>query len=281
MTPGRRVVLCADDFGMTEGVSRGILELAAQGRLSATGAMTSFPWWPRLAPDLLPLRGKLGIGLHLNLTTGAPLGPMPTIAPAGRFPTFRDLLARALAGRLSRSEIMAEFIRQLHAFEDVAGQAPDFVDGHQHVHVLPTIRQALFAALHERGYTVQPWLRDPSDRIPAILGRRVAADKALVVRALSLGFRRMAATRGFKTNDGFSGFSSFDRNVRADLVIGQAFTALGPRPVVMCHPGYVDDELRTLDPVVETRADELAFLASNRFAGLLADAKIILSPWPM
>src|SRR6476659_7718062 len=70
------VVLCADDFGLTEGVSRGILELAETARISATGAMTNMPARRRSAPGLQPLKGRIGIGLHLNLTTGAPIGPM-------------------------------------------------------------------------------------------------------------------------------------------------------------------------------------------------------------
>ena len=79
-------VLCADDFGLADGVSQGIVELAEAGRLSATGAMTNMPGWRRAAPDLKPLRGRIGIGLHLNLTAGSPLGAMPQLAPSGTFP---------------------------------------------------------------------------------------------------------------------------------------------------------------------------------------------------
>src|SRR5919112_15611 len=86
----RSVVLCADDFGLADGVSRGIVELAAMGRLSATGAMTNMPGWRRAAADLTPLEGQIAVGLHLNLTTGSPLGPMPQVAPSGLFPALRD-----------------------------------------------------------------------------------------------------------------------------------------------------------------------------------------------
>ena len=92
------VVLCADDFGLTEGVSRGILELARMGRLSATSAMTNCPAFPRMAPGLADLDG-VAVGLHLNLTTGEPLGPMPAFAPAGGFPEVREVVRRAFTGR--------------------------------------------------------------------------------------------------------------------------------------------------------------------------------------
>ena len=66
-------ILCADDFAMTEGVSRAILDLLAQGKLTSTGAMTNRPHWRRLAPELSAFVGKADLGLHLNLTCAAPL----------------------------------------------------------------------------------------------------------------------------------------------------------------------------------------------------------------
>ena len=104
----RSAVLCADDFGLTDGVSRGIVELAAMRRLSATGAMTNMPGWRRAAPDLKLLRGRIDIGLHLNLTTGSPLGPMPNLAPSGGFPPLKELLPRALRRGLNGDEIAGE-----------------------------------------------------------------------------------------------------------------------------------------------------------------------------
>ena len=68
---------------MTEGISRAIGELAAAQRLSATSVMVNSPHWPAAAPRLRAHRGHLSIGLHLNLTLGTPVGPMPRLAPAG------------------------------------------------------------------------------------------------------------------------------------------------------------------------------------------------------
>lgn len=279
MPANHRVVLCADDFGLTEGVSRGILELADQGRISATGVITTCPWAQRLGPDLGRLAGSLGIGLHLNLTTGEPLGRMDGLAPNGTLPAFGELLPKAIAGRLPLHEIAAEIGRQLRAFQEVFGRMPDFVDGHQHVHVLPGIRPTLLAVLAREGRR-RPWLRDPSDRIDAIARRRLSMLKAVVVAALALGFRREARAAGFETNAGFSGFSPFDPRIPAATVFERSFLALGRRPVVMCHPGHVDEDLRRLDPVVETRPQELAYLASERFADLLEAAGATLIPQP-
>ena len=61
-------------------------------------------------------------------------------------------------------------------------------------------------------------------------------------------------------------------------MFGEAFSHLGPHPVVMCHPGYVDDELRALDPVVDSRIEELNYLRSDAFWELLEQRGLRLSP---
>ncbi|MFC5395790.1 ChbG/HpnK family deacetylase [Bosea vestrisii] len=256
----RSFVLCADDFALTEGVSRSILELLAAGRLSATGAMTNRPHWPRLANELAAFSGKADLGLHLNLTCAAPLVAMPTVAPSGTLPKLGELAPLALRSGAARAEIGAEIARQLDAFEQHLGRAPDFVDGHQHAHVLPGIRHQVLDALVVRYPAGSVYLRDPSDSIAAIRARGVAVGKALTVAGLATGLRHAAARRGIPTNRGFSGFSPFDprRDFARDL---EAFLVQpGPAHLVMCHPGHVDDELVTLDPVVATRPLEHAAL---------------------
>lgn len=267
----RSFVLCADDFAMTEGVSRSILELLAAGRLSATGAMTNRPHWPRLAGELADFSGRADLGLHLNLTCAAPLSAMPTVAPSGALPRLGELASLALRSAAAREEIAAEVARQLDAFEQRLGRAPDFVDGHQHVHVLPGIRRAVLDAVETRYPAGAVYLRDPSDSLAAIRARGVAVGKALIVAGLAAGLGRAAARRGIPTNRGFSGFSAFDdrRDFAGDLA--RFLIQPGPAHLVMCHPGYVDDELAALDPVVATRPLEHAALMVFAPEGLRID----------
>ena len=98
-------VLCADDYAMTAGISRGILDLLALGRLSATGAMTNRPHWPEWASSLLDFDGRADLGVHLNLTCGRPLRAMPTFAPGGALPKLPAVLKLAMLGRLPAAEI--------------------------------------------------------------------------------------------------------------------------------------------------------------------------------
>jgi predicted glycoside hydrolase/deacetylase ChbG (UPF0249 family) len=259
---GRTIILCADDFGLSAGVSDGILELAEQGRLSATSAIVTLARWPGDAQRLAKVRRHVAIGLHVNLTLGAPLGPMPSVAPKGSLPPLPHLLARALSGRISTAEVAAEVSRQIARFEAEVGFAPDHVDGHQHVHALPGIRQGFLSALQSRFPEGGPLVRNP-----AAQWRKArtfnGALKTLVLAALARGFKQACHARGFATNDSFSGVSSFSRDVPFADELQLALGSGSQRHLVMCHPGHADAELSRLDPIVMRREDEFAALMSN------------------
>jgi chitin disaccharide deacetylase len=267
---GRRgFVLCADDYALSPSVSRGIVEALAAGRISATSVLTTRPSWPEAAAALPAFAEQADIGLHLNLTLGAPLGAMPQLAPQGMMPGIDRLIRASWRRNLPEDEIRGEIARQLDAFQAALGRPPDFVDGHQHVHVLAGIRGWLLDALAERGLAERLWLRDCADRPWRILARRLQAGKALAVARLARGFADEAAARGFAVNRGFAGFSGF-----GGTDYGREFGAYlrlpGERHLVMCHPGWVDAELVALDPVTQSREAELRFLLSARFAATLA-----------
>ncbi len=221
-------ILCADDYGMTEGVSRGLLETAAAGRISAASAMSSLPDWRRAARDWAAARPAVDLGLHVTLTAGAPLGAMPRLAPGGEFPGLAALAAAAISRRLPHEEIEAEIVRQIDAFCDALGAPPTHVDGHQHVHVLPGVRRALFAALSRRGLSHLP-VRDSSDAPGRIARRRAQSAKALKVNALATGFRRAARRAGHDVNQGFAGYSDFSPDRYDARQFGAYLVAPGPR----------------------------------------------------
>lgn len=272
-------VLCADDFALTEGVSRSILELLAARRLSAAGAMTNRPHWRRLASEFGRHAEQADLGLHLNLTCAAPLSVMPRIASQGLLPSLPQLARAAATAPAARREIAAEIDRQLDAFEDAMGRAPAFLDGHQHVHVLPGVRRAVLDALQRRYPAGSVYLRDPSDTIGAIRARGVATGKALVISALGRGLAQAARRRGIPVNRGFSGVAPFDpaADFRKDLA--RFLIRPGPAHLVMCHPGFVDAELEQLDPVIATRPlEHAALLAFAPPSGLVMRRFAELSP---
>ena len=268
--PGFSFALCADDYALTPGVSDGILALLEARRITATSVMTTRPHWRAAAPALRAHRDRADIGLHFDLTLGPSLGRLPRLAPDGRLPALSRLLALALAGRIDAQEIRAELGRQLDAFEAEFGRLPDYVDGHQHVHMLPGIRDAVLDEMSARGLTGKIWLRDSTDRTAAILSRAVEARKALIVAMLGAGFARAARARGFALNRGFSGFSAFDPARPFARDVASYLRAPGPAHLVMCHPGHADAMLAGLDPATGSREAELAFLLSDEFLAVLA-----------
>lgn len=259
--------LCADDYAITAGVSRGIREALDAGALTATSVMTTSACWPDEAVALRRFAEVADIGLHLNLTLGRPLAAMPMLAPGGTLPSVGALIRRSCLGSLPQVEIAAEIDRQCERFNAVFGRPPDHVDGHQHVHVLPGVRTPLLATLARRGW--HPWIRNSGDSPGRIVARREAVPKALMVAALAGNTARRAEAKGFIGNDGFAGFSSFDPSRAYRDAFGRFIAFAGRRHLVMCHPGYVDEELRAIDPVTDTREDELAFLLSGDYPALL------------
>lgn len=262
----RNIVLIADDFAISEGVSEGIAQLAHARRLSGTSALVTLPRWLRDGVELAALRDHVAIGLHVNLTLGAPLGPMRGLAPSRVLPDIGTLIKGALTRRIDQDEVEAEISRQLVHFADITGHKPDFIDGHQHTHALPVIRGALIAAVARfyRDGMHKPLIRVPGDTLRVIMSRPGARAKALLLAGLSAGFSSTLATAGLPANDSFAGVTGFgasDADVRRDLAA--AAQGSGRLHLVMCHPGQPSAELAELDPITTRRAAELAVLAQD------------------
>lgn len=270
---GALFCLCADDFGLSEGVSRGILAALAADRLSAVSVMTTRPSWRTAARELARSARPADLGLHLNLTLAEPLTKMPKLASSGQLPTLADLFGAAEAGRLEAgtlyAEIAEEIAAQLYAFAVAFGRFPDFVDSHQHVHVLPGIRRALFEVLEAKGLAGEAWLRNPGDHPWRILRRQIGIKTALEMNRLARPFVAEAHAHGFAVNEGFSGFAADSGERRYAVDFAHYLVAPGPAQLIMCHPGHDDDLSIRLDGKTGSREQELAFLLSPQFDACL------------
>jgi len=276
--PPRRIWLCADDYGMAEGVNRAIRDLISRGRLNATSVMMVGAAIGRAEAaalqDIAASSPRCAIGLHATLT--APFRPLtmhfrPT--DGGLFLPFPKLLRAGLLRRLDPEMIEYELLAQLAAFKELFGRAPDFVDGHQHAQLFPGVRDAFLRAVKEAAPTA--WVRQGGRLQP--LAKRLGAPKALVLDVLSARFRNRAAVAGIPFNAAFAGAYDFSKAPDFAVLMGEFLNGLPDGGLVMCHPGFVDETLESLDPLTSQREAEHAYLASDRFPTLLAANRVTLS----
>jgi chitin disaccharide deacetylase len=254
--PWNKVILCADDYAISGGVSDAIEQLVEVGHLSATSAIVTGRNWHRHGARLARIRERIAVGLHLNFTLGAPLGSMDSLALKAQFPTIGELSCRALCRKMDAHEIAAETERQIARYMEVVGELPDFFDGHQHAHALPGVRRGVLAALADRFATGFVLVRDPADNFRAIVRRGAATRKAIGIALLAHGFGEACRRAGVRTNVGFSGFMNFGTAASYAEEFPRFFICPGPHHLIMCHPGFSDAELARLDPITGRREEE-------------------------
>lgn len=276
--PPRRIWLCADDYGLAEGVNRAIRDLISRGRLNATSVMVVGAAIGRAEvaalQDAAAGSPRCAIGLHATLT--APFRPLTMhFRPlnGGLFLPFPAMLRSGLLRRLDPGLIEDELAAQLATFKELFGRAPDFVDGHQHAQLFPQVRDAFLRAAKEAAPAA--WVRQGGRR--QRLARRLGAPKALVLDTLSAQFRKRATAAGIAFNPAFAGAYDFSKAPDFAALMAEFLDGLPDGGLVMCHPGFVDETLESLDPLTTQREAEHAYLAGGRFQELLAANKVTLS----
>ena len=146
----KKLIVNADDYGRTPGVSRGILAAHRDGIVTSTTVMVNQPGIEEQLPQALACPG-LGVGLHLVFTAWRPVLP-PEAVPGlvdgnGLFLEQHDVWARA--ERIPLDQLQAELAAQLERFTGLAGRLPDHLDCHHFVHLYPPFFQ-LYAGLAAR-----------------------------------------------------------------------------------------------------------------------------------
>jgi len=278
----RRIWLCADDYGISPSVSLAIRDLAARGRINATSVMVLAPSFHRAeanALDMLNTSGpRVSIGLHITLT--APFRPLSQAFKPTRDGAFLPLMKMGVESflrRLDPAALVEEIAAQLRQFVDLFGRAPAFIDGHQHVQLFPQVRDAVLKVAQESAPSA--WLRQSGTA--SSLFEITRNRKGLPLDLMSWSFRRRAAALGVKTNPGFAGAYEFRDDVDFATLFRRFLDRLPDGGLVMCHPGFVDAELRRLDPLTILREREYAYFCSDAFPEVLASQGLVLAPASM
>lgn len=160
--PPRRIVINADDFGLSHGINEGILALMEKGVVGSTSLMVNFP---DSAQALQLVKEKnLTAGWHFTLSLGRPVSDPSTIPSLvqndGSFYPVKHLLLRCLLRRVRAADVRREIEAQWRCFED-AGVRPAHIDGHQHCHIFPVVRDAVRNLVAEHNI---PMVRLPVER---------------------------------------------------------------------------------------------------------------------
>jgi predicted glycoside hydrolase/deacetylase ChbG (UPF0249 family) len=260
------LVVMADDYGISPGVSAGILDLLDDGDVDGTTAMTLFPEWEQDGPSLR--RWAATTGVHLTLTDHPPL--TRSFAPQGRLPPLSTLALSAYTRTLDPKTVHAELSAQIARYRDVVGHAPRTLDGHHHVHQLPVVRDVVVALAKQHGCSVRTCWTSPR----AILATGVHVAKATGLALSAVALRRTAAHHGVPTNAGFLGVYDFDGDFEALALRWLASARAGT--VWMTHPGYSDATLAVRDRVTTARDAELAALRSPAVRAKVAQIRSLL-----
>jgi chitin disaccharide deacetylase len=269
LLPVRRLIIHADDFGLTPAVTRGILEAHAAGIVTSTSVMVGTPGWEDAAA-VLPQIPSLDVGLHLNLLVGSPVTDARTIRNprTGRFLPLSSLVARALAGRIDADEVRAECAAQLRHIQATSAQARvTHVDSHRHTHILPGVWEAVQALAKAEGIH----MRVPSESWRVARTGNLAAQ--LHRTAVSMSAWRPTAVRTVHfTGLTLSGGDDFEAGILRTL------DGLDPGVTeLMVHPGHIDPPLATVDGYTWQRERELTALLAPAVANRLARGDIGLT----
>jgi predicted glycoside hydrolase/deacetylase ChbG (UPF0249 family) len=248
MTPVKRLIVNADDFGRTAGINRGVVEAHERGIVSSATMMVNYAPAAEAA-DLARKNPSLGVGLHVALTGGPPALP-PAQIPSlvdfqGRLPPKPDGLGDANPG-----EVLAEVRAQLRRFRELMGRDPTHMDSHHHSH------------------------RESSAVLDALV--TLAWETGLPIRNASPAVKERLRREGIRTTDHFVE-EFYDKGATLEGVVRILGDLQPGTTELMCHPAVVDEELRGTSGYAEPRTRELEVLTSHDVRQTLQAAGIHLT----
>jgi hopanoid biosynthesis associated protein HpnK len=243
-----RLIVNADDFGLTAGVNRAIIELHRAGVLTSATLMARAAATQE-AIELALSTPSLGVGCHVVLVDGEPVLPpqqLPTLMDSrkGRFhPALSAFLMRLFTGRIRASEIEAEAAAQIALLQS-RGLRLTHIDTHKHTHMFPAVLRPVLRAAQAAGIRAVRNPFEPAWSVKATANspwmRR--AQVSLLRSGLEASFRRIAAEEGFATTDGAIGVLATGTLQAATLASLLRKIPEGTWELVT-HPGYYDDDL--------------------------------------
>ncbi len=272
----RRLIVNADDFGMTRGINRAIVEGSRNGIITSTTLMATAPAFND-AVNVAQLFGpQVSVGCHVILLDGTPalpsdqvhtlLQPNSSTGAAEFRIKLIDFARAAFAGKLDPSQLESEAAAQMQRIQNTGIQLSHF-DCHKHAHMFGAVLRPLLRAANDRGVQA---VRNPFGRLFPLPFARILRNPKLwrrvselgVLRSFAAGFRREVSLHGLRTPDGSVGvLDTGTLDLESFLIIVDALPE-GTWEFV-CHPGYNDADLdRVRTRLRQSRETELGVLTS-------------------
>lgn len=273
----RRLIVNADDFGMTRGINRSIVEAAKKGIVTSTTLMATARALGDAFAKAEQLGARISVGCHVILLDGTPVLPSSQVSSLLQVssdqnaPEFRiklgDFARAALSGKLVPEQVEAEVGAQINRLRD-SGINVSHIDCHKHAHMFPAVLRPLLRAAKSRGV---PAIRNPFGRLfPLPFGRILRNPKTWrrvaelgVLRNFRASFKAEVENHGLRTPDGSVGvLDTGNLDLESFLVIVETLPE-GTWEFV-CHPGYNDAELdQVRTRLRQSREQELEILTST------------------
>ena len=269
MDATRHLIVVADDFGIGPETSRGVLELAARGIVTATVLIVNSPHAAEAVRAWRQAGSAPELGWHPCLTMDAPTaeaGRVPSlVGPDGLLWPLEKFLTRLATGRIRGEEVARELAAQYERFLELVGRPPAVVNAHQHVALFPPVGAILRRLLERQG--PPPYVRRVMEPAPMLFRIPGARWKRGLLTALGRLQAFVLNRAGFPGADWLAGVTD-PPWVRDPAFFVRWLTKVPGRTVELaCHPGRPDDTLAGRDGrgPQPWRQDEYRLLADPSF----------------
>lgn len=261
----KKIKLCADDYALNPACSNGILELLNTNRLSSVSCMTLSPCWKDYADLLKEFYPVIEIGLHLDFTCFYKYAR-----------PIKSIILKSHLRVLNKKLIEENIEIQLNNFVSSMGFLPDFIDGHEHVQILPQVREILIKIYLKYLQSSKPYIRLP-------LASEAGNIKSNIIEILGTeSLRKKLKKNNIPYNTEFYGVYTFTPQLaiseqvkRYRIQMKKWLTLVKQNALLMCHPGNDSNEF-TQDGIQPCRVAEKLYLMSQDFLVDLEQAGVIM-----
>lgn len=258
----KRIVLCADDYGQAEPISKAIITLIQHGRVTATSCMVNSRLWSEHARWLDNFVNVVDIGLHFNMTEGMALSPAYIEKYGRHFYPLPTVMRKALLRQLDRKTIEAECMAQIDMFYEMMGFLPRYIDSHQHVHQFPVIRDAVINVYNQRLKAEKAYVRLVNEDVKF---KDIFTDfKKFVIYSMGTkALKKRLLENDIPHNQSFAGIYSFEKSPGYEQLFPQFLAQSRDGGLIMCHPSLQAPEMSVVHAAA--RYDEYRYLFDSQF----------------